>query len=80
MWVREKGAADKEPRKHENPAEAVEVKEGYRFSLVPESYPTSGRQWLLAEPPEKDLLCLVGMSFEAQGGGGRGRGRGRSPW
>ncbi|MGQ9474937.1 MAG: protease inhibitor I42 family protein [Actinomycetota bacterium] len=74
VWVREKGAADKKARKHEDPAETVEVKEGYRFSLVLESDPTSGRQWWLAEPLDKDLLCLVDVSFEAQGRGKAGEG------
>lgn len=74
VWVREKGAADKEPRKHEDPAEAVEVKEGYRFSLVLESDPTSGRQWWLAEPLDEDLLSLVDVAFEAKGGGQAGEG------
>jgi inhibitor of cysteine peptidase len=39
VWVKEKGAGDKEPKKYKEPAETVEVKEGYRFSIVLDPIP-----------------------------------------
>ncbi len=69
VWVKKKGAGGKEPEKYEDPAEAVEVEEGYRFSIVLESDPTGGRQWWLVEPLDGDHLSLVSVTFEAEGGG-----------
>ncbi|MBC7253894.1 MAG: protease inhibitor I42 family protein [Actinobacteria bacterium] len=69
VWVKEKGAKDKEPKKYEDPAETVEVKEGYRFSVVLESDPTAGEHWELQEPIDEELLSLVSVTFEAKGGG-----------
>lgn len=68
VWVKEKGAKDKEPKKYEDPAETVEVKEGYRFSVVLESDPTTGERWELEEPIDEELLSLVSVTFEAGGG------------
>lgn len=68
VWVKEKGARDKEPKKYKDPAEIVKLKEGYRFSVILESDPTAGRRWELAEPLDEELLSLVSVTFEAKGG------------
>ncbi len=68
VWVKKKGIVDKEPKKYEDPEEAIEVEEGYRFSVVLESDPTAGFQWRLAEPLDEDVIALVSATFEAKGG------------
>lgn len=69
VWVKKKGAADKEPKKYDDPGEAIEVEEGLRFSIVLESNPTTGYQWRLAEPLDGEILGLVSAVFEKKGGG-----------
>ena len=69
VWVKKKGAADKEPEKYDDPEEAIEVEEGLRFSIVLESNPTTGYQWRLAEPLDEEILGLVSAVFEKKGGG-----------
>jgi len=68
VWVKKKGATDKEPKEYDDPEAPVEVEEGLRFSLVLESNPTTGYSWRLAEPLDDELLKLVSSEFEAKGG------------
>lgn len=79
VWVKKKGAVGKEPKKYEDPAETIEVEEGYRFSVVLESDPTAGYQWELAEPPDRNTLSLASVTFEAKGGSAEGKGTGGAP-
>jgi len=69
VWVKKKGAEDKEPKEYEDTEETIEVEEGLRFSLVLESNPTTGYQWQLAEPLDEEILSLVSATFESKGGG-----------
>ncbi|MBC7247516.1 MAG: protease inhibitor I42 family protein [Actinobacteria bacterium] len=69
VWVKKKGATDKEPKEYDNPDEAIEVEEGLEFAIVLESNPTTGYQWQLAEPLDGEILSLVSATFESKGGG-----------
>lgn len=69
VWVKKKGATDKEPKKYKDPEETIEVEEGLKFSLVLESNPTTGYQWQLAEPLDGEVISLVSATFESKGGG-----------
>ena len=69
VWVKKKGATDKEPKKYDNPDEAIEIEEGLEFAIVLESNPTTGYQWQLAEPLDGKILSLVSATFESKGGG-----------
>lgn len=78
VWVKEKGTRDKKPGEYKDPSETVEVKEGYRFSVVLEADPTAGLHWELAKPLDEELLALVSVTFEVKGGG-RGEGEKGAP-